>query len=250
MEKMENVDKYISPAMQRGIDLESEARKLIYELIGEPVESACYESVEYPFMACSLDAVTLDGDFGIEIKVTTADRIDKIRTSGIIDEHYAYQCQKQMLVMEWESMAIIYYDSPMAYLIVPIERDEYIIASIIKGDTDFWNNHIIPKIPPKNEKKEFALCTDLTATHLAILWKELKEKKQDIESRIEEIEKDLKRISNGSNIHIANAGVKVSHSTRIGGIDYPSVVKDFSISAEELEKYRKEVINIVNIQES
>ena len=61
---------FVNADMQRGIDLEAEARRAYQESpIGTLVDEVGFmENTEYPHMGCSVDGVSLDGKLIIEIK--------------------------------------------------------------------------------------------------------------------------------------------------------------------------------------
>ena len=126
MEKIEGHETPINPAMQRGIDLEPAAREFLIKEYGANLEPKCFESVDYPCMGASMDAVSDDNTFGYEIKCGGDKSMNKA-FNGEIDEIYEWQCQKQMLVMHWAHIRIFFYHNDEVNILHTITRDEEMI---------------------------------------------------------------------------------------------------------------------------
>lgn len=62
---------------------------------------------------------------------------------------YFLQCQHNMLVMDadFAYLAVLIGGNMFKYYY--IERDQEVIDYLIKIETTFWNNHVLPKIPPE-----------------------------------------------------------------------------------------------------
>ena len=96
-EKVGDKKIFITKAMQHGMDLEPVARAMLESMHGISYSPKCFESVEYPHLATSLDAVSDDKSRGAEIKcVGYATMMRALNDDP--DEMYLIQCQKHMMI--------------------------------------------------------------------------------------------------------------------------------------------------------
>lgn len=126
----------INFAMQRGLDLESEAR-LAYSLKTDiEVFPAIMESSEYPFLSASLDGQSDEGRI-IEIKCPNKND-HAIALAGEIPNKYIPQLCHQMFVAEQERVDYVSFDGD-TLAVVPFYRDERLVKEIIDVALWFWD---------------------------------------------------------------------------------------------------------------
>ena len=237
--KIEGKKSICTPAMQRGTMLEPKARDLLIAIHGINLEDKVYESIKYPFMHASLDAISNDCKRLYEIKCGGENTMNKA-FKGEIDPSYIIQCHKQMLVMGLEEMHLFYYFNEFLYHDVLIERDEKLIKQIIKAETNFWNNHILKQIPPEKYGDDYERIEDEKANELAQRWQELNEREKTTKLEKENVAKQLEKYTKEKNCIFPIAGIKHQFIERKGAVNWADVRLSFNISEEDLEKYRKE----------
>lgn len=122
---------------------------------------------EYSFLSANIDGLGIVNDnwiyrenkdtgeiwtieanehFGLEIK-TSSEFLKSIWEGDEIPDTYYLQCQWYMMITGLKHFLIIYMlGKEIKWKVVPRCEDD--IKAIRQLSIDFWNNHIIPKIPP------------------------------------------------------------------------------------------------------
>ena len=98
---------------------------------------------------------TKDGHGILEIKVPSRHVYDKIRLNGV-PAYYVLQMQHYLAVtgLKWGTFAIFNADK-WELLLIDVERDDELIKALTKVEEKFWNEHVVPRKPPKDaDKKE------------------------------------------------------------------------------------------------
>jgi putative phage-type endonuclease len=102
---------------------------------------------QHNFMFGNIDREIVGEKAGLEIK--TANEYAKEDWNGEgVPKEYALQCHHYMAVTGYERwyVAVLIGGNKFEWRV--IERDEDIIRSLIEIESDFWNNHVIKRIPP------------------------------------------------------------------------------------------------------
>ena len=155
-------DRYVSPEMQRGIELEAEAKKAFEDYMFIAVtDCGFFVALDIEMSGASPDG--LIGDDGvIEIKCpNTATHIDNL-IGGIdkIDKKYVYQMQWEMYCSERQYCYFVSYDNRLPkhlqLCIYKIERDEKMIAEIKHEVISFLSevDEIVNKLNNLNKENE------------------------------------------------------------------------------------------------
>jgi putative phage-type endonuclease len=127
-------------AMQRGHDLEPEARILLEMEQGFALPAACYENTDYPWATASVDGISSSGSIISEIKcpgLTT----HRECLNGKIKPYYMAQCQHNMGVTEAQVCYYFSYtDLPdiQSTKLIEIPRDEDYIQRMFEREQIFW----------------------------------------------------------------------------------------------------------------
>lgn len=235
--KIEDIRTPVTRAMQRGIDKEDDARIFLSIYHNVHLKPIVIESIEKPFLAGSLDAVTDDYKQAFEIKCPGESTMRKAM-KGIYSESYKIQCQKQMYLLDIDEMILFFYYNRLINHQIVIKRDNALIKKIIKADTDFYNDHLIPQIPP-SPTMMLSQIEDENANILAAEWIALCEKEAEIAKEKKEIEAKLKELSDNKPSFFSQAGLRHTLIERKGLVDWRQVCDDYNISEENQEKYRK-----------
>jgi len=225
----------VSFAMQKGSDLESEARESIESLNNKKYRPAVFQSLVHDFLICSLDGISEDGEI-IEIKCpgenTVRDAFD-----GKIPEYYRIQVQHQMYVMGCKEAKIYVYNKSIPDLPLLkeflIERDESVIQQIMKKGKEFYDG-LINFEPPAPTDKDFIEKTDNEWKDACEKWRRAKDKIEEIEIEEEKYRNILINLSDKKSC--IGFGVKTTPYFRKGNVDYSKIPE---LSSVNLEKYRK-----------
>jgi putative phage-type endonuclease len=151
----ETASKWSLEAMQRGHDLEPEARQLFELEFGLKMNPVCMIHPEYDFMRASLDGLSCDGNIVLEIKcpgLTT----HREALEGKIRPYYYTQMQHQMSVAGAELCYYFSYtdlDNIDTYKLIEVPRDEEYIKRLIERESIFWE-YVVNKTEPDISKFE------------------------------------------------------------------------------------------------
>lgn len=136
-------------AMRQGRDLEEYVAQRFMEETGLKVRRSnkMYRSVEYPWMIADVDRMVAGGGAGLECKTVSAYNKDRWADGGI-PVHYLLQCYHYMIVTgcrTWYLAAVILGQD---FQYRRIEYDEETAQNLIALESDFWNNHVLPRHMP------------------------------------------------------------------------------------------------------
>ena len=121
---------YKSAAMQRGNDLEPQARDYVALMLGLDIQEVglCTNS-ELPGLGASLDG--LAGAVGVEIKCPAGKTHNRYLRQGKLPALYREQVYGQMLVCDLEAVWFCsYHPDDSEQLLIKIDRDESIIGEL------------------------------------------------------------------------------------------------------------------------
>ena len=114
-----------------------------------------YQHAEYPFMLADVDRLIVGENAGLECKTASPYMADKWKDDKI-PMSYQIQCYHYMAVLGLDAMylAVLIYGKGFKYY--KIERDEEIIADLIRIEKDFWENHVLKKVIPAPDGSKVA----------------------------------------------------------------------------------------------
>lgn len=145
-------------AMKMGVLLEPVAADLYVEETGRKVRKRKQRAhPDYDFITGNIDREILAHEeipAGIlEIKCPTIHTMAKVKREGLRDD-MVVQLQHYLGVYgyEWGSFALFNQDA--GFINFDIEADQDFIDALFEKEIEFWENHIVPKIPPAQEVAE------------------------------------------------------------------------------------------------
>jgi putative phage-type endonuclease len=136
-------------AMQRGHDLEPEARLALELETGLKLPAACYEHVEYSFITASVDGISSNEKVISEIKCPGL-KTHMEALAGKVPPYYFVQCQHNMGATGAELCLYFSYTNVkdvQQTKLIEIPQDEEYIQRIIGRCRDFWP-YIESRTPP------------------------------------------------------------------------------------------------------
>lgn len=153
-EEIEEVD---NEAMRQGREFEDYVARRFTEATGKKVRraNAMFYHAKYPFMLSDVDRMVVGENAGLECKTASPYMADKWE-DGKIPLSYQIQCLHYMAVCNAEAwyIAVLIYGKEFKYC--RIERDEEMIADLIRIEQDFWENHVLKRQMPSPDGSKLA----------------------------------------------------------------------------------------------
>lgn len=224
----------ITPAMQRGHDLEDRARQELERLTDHFLlpQVKFHKSIEY--MMASLDAIDPEGKYAAEIKCPNK-QDHEIAKSGNVPDKYYPQLQHQLEVCELDCIDYFSFDGQEGVIVKVFRNDQY-IKKLLQKEFVFWEcmqNFIAPELT----EKDYEVYSDEQWKVLAQEFLKVQESLKaydDLVKKAKELENQIISMANHRNC--MGEGIKVTHYFRKGNVDYSKIpeLKDIN-----LDGYRK-----------
>ena len=121
---------------REGHRLEILARNELCEIYGEAILPAIVQDSRIPYLAASLDGITLNGDEVFEIKCGAAD-YERVNNSKRVPSYHYAQIQHILMITQHENMVFAAYRPDRKLIAIRIERDETYIKKLRKKEIEF-----------------------------------------------------------------------------------------------------------------
>ena len=150
-------EEFDNEAMRQGRDFEDYVARRFTEVTGKKVRRAnamfCHE--KYPFMLADVDRMVVGEKAGLECKTASPFLADKWQ-DGQVPMHYYIQCLHYMTVCDVDAwyIAVLIFGREFKYY--RMERDEEMIADLIRIEQDFWQNHVLKGQMPSPDGSKLA----------------------------------------------------------------------------------------------
>lgn len=153
----EETEDFDNEAMRQGRELEEYVARRFTEATGKKVRraNAMFYNEDHPFMLADVDRMIVGENAGLECKTASPFMADKW-ADGKIPLSYQLQCYHYMAVCNadaWYIAALIF---GQKFLFYKIERDEEVIADLIRIEQDFWQNHVLKHQMPAPDGSKIA----------------------------------------------------------------------------------------------
>ena len=153
-EDIENID---NEAMRQGREFEDYVARRFMEATGKKARKAnfMYYDEKNPFMLADVDRMIIGENAGLECKTASPFMADKWK-DGNIPLHYQIQCYHYMSVMGADAwyIAVLIYGREFKFY--KLERDEELIADLIRIEKEFWENHVLKQQIPSPDGSKIA----------------------------------------------------------------------------------------------
>lgn len=232
----------ISDKMQRGLDLEDEARKKFIEITGIEVKPYVIKSHKNSYSCASFDGICEDFTHSVEIKCP-GNVAHEMALQGKIPEYYIPQLNHQMYVCDLEYIFYFSYNEHSSK-VLKFYRNEEEIQRLVDYERDFWDCVQELREPKFTEKDYINKDQDSSWLDTAFEWKEAK-KQMDYWDKEEKRLKEL-LVYKADNRNARGQGVKLTRFVRKGNVDYSAVPL---LKEVDLDQYRKEMITGWRISE-
>ena len=145
-DEIEEID---NEAMRQGREFEDYVAGRFCEASGKKVRraNAMYYDEKNPFMLADVDRMVVGENAGLECKTASPYMAEKWE-DGKIPISYQIQCHHYMSVCNTEAwyIAVLIYGKEFKYY--RIERDEQVIADLIRIEKEFWREHVMKRVMP------------------------------------------------------------------------------------------------------
>jgi putative phage-type endonuclease len=229
--------KQVTEAMQRGIDLEDDARRWTNKHLGRCFEPSMHEMDKYPHLIASLDG---EDEAVLEIKVSDK-AVALARDGKYFPSHYT-QIQHQLMVTGHSMAYLCCYDG-MEGNILRIDRNENYMNQLIDKELEFLEC-LKSDIPPPSQEKEYrGISVDKIYADLIEEWNNTSSLLKKCESREKEIRKLLIDLSGDENSILKYGSQPLLKLTKIqkeGNVDWKALCQTYGIEDLEVEKFRKQ----------
>ncbi|WP_180967314.1 YqaJ viral recombinase family nuclease [Zhihengliuella halotolerans] len=193
-------DKRTTQAMRMGHLLEPVIRTLFTEDTGIRVRAAgLMRSKTHPFMQVTVDGLTPDGGI-FEAKSSTG-WLSSDWADDQVPDHAELQVQHGMAVTGRSHAWVCGLLDGRDFFVRRVERDDALIETLTRLESDFWNHHVLTGQPPAvtdvsldGLKRDFAQATDTPALQPRAHVLELRERLADAKARIKDAEKDKAQV--------------------------------------------------------
>lgn len=224
--------------MKHGRESEAEARGWLAMQTGKAYIPVCMESVQYPWMGCSLDGWREHYDPpACEIKCP----MKTIEQFAMLDEipvpHFA-QMQHQMCVAGIDKMYYVTYSKQSQKgLILTIKRDDLFIKKLLEAEKAFWDRLGSFEPPDPIDGRDIFVLDDPEAAEMAKTYFQLNVQKLAAEAKMDEIKKTLISKAGDKSVKIGDA--RLTKIIRKGTVDYSAIPE---LKDVPLDNYRKPAI--------
>ncbi len=229
--KLGLVEQEVTPAMQRGTELEPVARAAYERQTGRVMQPLVVVDGEY---SASLDGMTLGGERIVEIKCPVKGRdstLWKTVEAGRLPEHYQVQVQHQLMVTGAGVADVYVFDGTEGILLEVAPHPRHGRGSTRRGTSS--QGSLTSKTPPPLSKGDVRERSDTEWTAAAAHYLETKLVADQAQIALAEAKDRL--VALASHTSETGGGVTVTRYWKSGAIDYKKIPE---LKALDLEQYR------------
>lgn len=233
--------------MRMGHEMESTIRGLANSHLDSHFETMTVQHPKHEWAIASLDGVSDDKRFVIEIKYANKDDHAGAK-KGKIPEKYMPQVQWQMFIYKalFEEFEALYYCSWNSDDFVCFEipfQDDFINKCFYECEQ--FHSCLESYTPPSPSEKDHIAIDDEDFGKAAIEWMQAKRNLNEAKKQ-EAYYKD-KLVSFTDDGNCEGYGVRLTRVEQKGNIDWDKVCAEYKIDKSSLDKYRKEQIGFWRI---
>lgn len=220
-------------AMNYGLEAEHNIRQMVNETTGKTFDPAVFFHPEMPFMMASLDGITGDKQYILEIK-TCGDADFALAEKGEVPEKYFPQVQHQLMCVPVAQcvLYVVSHRDTKETKTIEITPDSAYQNKLVAKEKEFWSCVLNFKQPEATERDyhERDKVWYQKAKELYAIKERIRQLKEDEKSW----EQELRNLSNGENSFFEN--LRYTLSMRKGTVDYSKIPE---LQKVDVESYRK-----------
>lgn len=241
------------PAVQYGILHEEDCRTAWEARHGDIALPVCAMSDENPIFRASFDGLNSAGE-PVECKCVQRSTFQKVQAQGRLSEpylRYVPQVQHQLLVSGAHKAFLCFWHEG-EYIELVVDRDQQVIDQIVRKGTAFWQDHVLTGVKPDAGFQPSGEAAQQWA-EIAAHYKQGLEVKAQLEAALKGVNEKLKTQQEsferlmGEHKQAQFAGIRITRSTRAGGVDWKALCAEKGITAEELKPFQKADVSTARV---
>ena len=251
-EETEEID---SEAMRQGREFEDYVARRFTEATGKKVRRAneMFYQEKYPFMLADVDRMVVGENAGLECKTASPYMTEQWK-DGKIPLSYQIQCLHYMAVCGAEAwyIAVLIYGKEFKYY--RIERDEEMIADLIRIEQNFWEEHVLKRQMPSPDGSKLADSViaeyykqTIAETIPLTGFNEKIKRRQELSEIIGKMDTEKRQIEQELKLYLGEAEIAENEQYRVSWKAVQSNRLDEKRLKEEqpeiYEKYKKSVLS-------
>lgn len=238
-----------SPAMQRGRELEDDAREWIEQQTKHKLPPACFVYDANNSLIASLDGWHEETKTVLEIKCSDY-YFHAASIKGEIPQAVKWQLCHQFMCTDAQVGVFVAYDGLLGKTILYV-RDQSKIDELLKAELTFLESLKADECPWKSPERDY---TKIDITHDDVetvrLWKCAHNDLEAAKESEKALRKALIDFGDDGDLELCYEGIPIVKLTRIqkeGNIDWKKFCADRGISENDLTPYRKQEIGYYRI---
>lgn len=244
----EDTEEVDNEAMRQGREFEDYVARRFMEETGKKVKRANYMFYDeaHPFMLADVDRMIAGENAGLECKTASPFMAEKWK-DGKIPLSYQLQCYHYMSVCNADAwyIAVLIYGREFKYY--RLERDEEVIADLIRIEQDFWENHVLAHVLPDPDGSKIAdsviaeyFKESVGETIPLSGFDEKLQRRQELVEVMERMEKEKRRIEQELKLYLGEAETAENENYRVSWKSVlSSRIDTAKLKAEEPEVYQR-----------
>lgn len=204
-------------------------------------------SPEHPFMLANIDRKISGQNVGLECKTANARRAEEWKDDELPTEYYV-QVQHYCAVRGWEGCWVACLIGGQHFVHKFVPRSEDFIKEMIAGEREFWEGHVVPRIPPKLGAFDVVNVPQTAEEMLAPTPEDLDTARElaEVLGFLSQLEERKDALENALKARIGSAagleGVATFRKSKDRAkTDWEGVCKELSPSAELIQKHTETV---------
>jgi putative phage-type endonuclease len=234
--------KPVTEAMQRGIDLENDARKWADRRLQSHFIPEVHQHDQYPFLIASYDGIASKYNISSLIEIKCSNYYFEKALDRIVPDEVFTQIQHQMMVYpDIEEGFFVGYEGFEAELVRVLPDMEF-QEHLLHCETEFYKTLSCEICPwPSDEREYTEVSIDKTQADLIKEWIDASSLLRTYETIEKEIRESLISLSDGNSIlkYDSQPLLKLMKIEKEGNVDWKALCRSHGISVSEIEKFRK-----------
>ncbi len=240
-----------NPHVQRGIQLEPQARRTFETRHNDFLLPLCAEADHNAIFRASFDGINDAGE-PVEIKCPCESVFKEVQSQQEQSKAYQLywvQVQHQLLVANSERGWLVFYFNEQSVEFV-IQRDDAFLSELQSKALAFWEQVQRKQAPPKCPERDCFVPSRETQSRwvaLSAQYSSAQAKATQLEAQMTALKNEMREVQShlvammDNYAHADHAGVKICRYMATGTVDYKQLVKDKlgELDEAELAPYRK-----------
>lgn len=219
----DTIEEIDNEAMRQGREFEDYVARRFTEATGKKVRRAnamfCHES--YPFMLADVDRMVVGENAGLECKTASPFMAEHWK-DGKIPLSYQIQCYHYMTVCNADAwfIAVLIYGRDFKYY--RLERDESMLADLVRIEQDFWESHVQKRILPEPDGSKLAdsVIAEYYKNSVAEIlplkgFDDKLRRRQELKEDMEQMEREKKKIEQELKLYLGEAELAENERYRV-----------------------------------